>query len=150
MSPPVRTRVHFKSDAFNTTVPKEDFINPTCYGDDVCRWLAGQLQAKGVKCEKESGQEDFGWYLLFQVGDVEHCLVVAYQAMQPPSSGYWIGEVERHRGFILSILGARTLGISESAVTAIHGVLSGSDQIHDVRWHFRKSKDGDSGASSPS
>jgi len=35
----VRRNVIFQSTAFNTSQPKDYFINDCCYGDDVARWL---------------------------------------------------------------------------------------------------------------
>jgi len=53
--------VVFESNAFNTSIEGENFINPGCFGDDVARWLIGQLRADGHVTE-EPRQEDFGWY----------------------------------------------------------------------------------------
>jgi hypothetical protein len=30
-----------------------------------CKWLIEELTKKGVDCDKEPGQEDFGWYFNF-------------------------------------------------------------------------------------
>jgi hypothetical protein len=52
MTAKIRTVVTFESSLFNTSDPKDYFINPCCFGDDVAVWLAQQLRAKGY--EKES------------------------------------------------------------------------------------------------
>jgi len=127
-----RTVATFKSSAFNTSEHREYFINPGCFGDDVARWFAQQLRSKGHQAADEPGQEDFGWYLIFKVANVSHCLVVGYR----PDDAAWIGWLERDRGLVGSLLRRRSRDIQPAAVVAIHEILSGSPQIRDVKWHF--------------
>jgi hypothetical protein len=136
MPEPLRTEVHFRTTGFNTTEPREYFINPCCYGDDLCRWLIAQLRARGIEAEEEPGQEDFGWYLSFHAGGVMHTFVVGYSEEGPTSEGFWRGWLERDAGFIASILGARKRGISSEAADSIHAVLSASTRVRDLTWHF--------------
>jgi hypothetical protein len=58
----MRTCVTFNSAVFNTTQTKDYFINPGCFGDDVCKWLTEEFRANGVETDKGPDQEDFGWY----------------------------------------------------------------------------------------
>src|SRR6266699_3216208 len=44
----VRRNVIFQSTAFNTSEPKDYFINDCCYGDDFARWIMEQLRARGI------------------------------------------------------------------------------------------------------
>jgi hypothetical protein len=127
----MKTVVTFRSDAFNTTEPQEYFINPGCFGDDVAKWLMGQLDAQGVKITGEPSQEDFGWYFTFRVENVKHAFVLGLRH----DDATWIGWVERHRGLMGSMILGRKRGIRPAALRAVHVVLSGSPQIHDVRWH---------------
>ena len=60
-----KTLATFKSNLFNSTETKDYFINPNCFGDDVAKWLLQELRAKGIKTDKEPGQEDFGWFFDF-------------------------------------------------------------------------------------
>src|SRR5215204_1450671 len=39
----MNTVFQFRSTRFNCTVPKDFFINPNCYGDDVAEWLSQKL-----------------------------------------------------------------------------------------------------------
>jgi hypothetical protein len=55
------TVVTSKSAAFNSTGPKGYCINPPCFGDDLAKWLTGELHKRGVARDDCSGQEDFGW-----------------------------------------------------------------------------------------
>ncbi|HET6841139.1 MAG TPA: hypothetical protein VFK06_05550 [Candidatus Angelobacter sp.] len=137
MAIPVKTVVTFKSSAFNMSEPKEYFINPCCFGDDLARWLAGQLRGKGHPADEAPGQEDFGWYFDFSVSGVKHCFVISHLPEGDTEEGAWIGFLERRRGLIAFLLGAHKRGIQPAAVRAIHEVLAGSPQIWDIRWHFR-------------
>src|SRR5262249_17912354 len=111
MTNSLRTVVTFKSRAFNTSEPKGYFVNLCCFGDDLCRWLQQRLQSSGIPTSDELGQEDFGWYFTFQCGSQPYCFVVSYQPGDAVNEGQWIGEVERHVGFLASLLGGRQRGI---------------------------------------
>ena len=142
MTNPLPSVVTFASSAFNTTEPKDHFINPGCFGDDVCRWLIKQLRQMGTRTAEEPGQEDFGWYFTFHASDVEHCFVVGYRP-EDDNKGIWIGTIERHIGLFRSMFGGRQREIRPEALEAIHSALVGSGSIEQVRWHY--SVDLDSG-----
>jgi hypothetical protein len=142
MDTTVKTVVTFKSSAFNVSEPKEHFINPCCFGDDVAAWLTEQLRDKGYQAANIPGQEDFGWYFSFLVDGIEYYFVIGYRPSDENSEGVWIGWLERSRGFIASVLGGRKRGIQAAAARVIHEILASSPQIRDVRWHFRRDFDG--------
>lgn len=131
----IKSVVTFKSFAFNTTEPKEYFINPCCFGDDVAKWLAAQLRSKGYQAAEEPGHEDFGWYFGFSVNDIQHCLVIGYRE-EDNGQGIWVGWVERSRGLMASIFGRRKHGIEGAAAQAIHEVLANDPKIQSIHWHF--------------
>jgi hypothetical protein len=58
METTVKTVVTFKSSAFNMSEPREYFINPSCFGDDLAKWLAEQLRSNGHQASEVPGQED--------------------------------------------------------------------------------------------
>jgi hypothetical protein len=134
--PELRTLVTFSSDAFNTTEPREYFINPCCFGDDVARWLITELKVRGHGVDDEAGQEDFGWYVSFQVDGKPYTFVLGYR--EDDAGSAWIGWLERDAGFLASILGGRSRGIEPAAARALHAILSESPDIRDVRWHHRR------------
>jgi hypothetical protein len=45
METTVKTAVTLKSSTFNMSEPREYFINPGCFGDDLAKWLADQLRS---------------------------------------------------------------------------------------------------------
>jgi hypothetical protein len=140
MNSEIRTVVTFEGTAFNMTEPKDYFINPCCFGDDMAKWLIGELRKEGIETDEKPGQEDFGWYLNFEVAGIGHTFVIGHRPTGESEEGTWIGWLERSRGFS-SLLGGRKRGIQLSAVEIIHRVLSASPLIRDVRWHFQRDFD---------
>jgi hypothetical protein len=55
----VRTLATFESSAFNTSEPREYFVNPGSYGDDLAKWLIAALRKAGLPTDEEPSQEDF-------------------------------------------------------------------------------------------
>lgn len=51
----------FETNRFNLSDQKPHFINPSCFGEDLAHWLAGQLRRRGAACTAPD-QEDWGWY----------------------------------------------------------------------------------------
>ena len=143
MVQPVRTIVTFKNSAFNTSVPKEYFINDCCFGDDVAKWLAEELRRKGHQADETPGQEDFGWYFNFEVSGFNHCFVIGLQSGDTEAENTWIGWVERRRGFGTSLFGGRDRDIHPDACLTIHKALLASPETHSLRWHFKRDFDSD-------
>ena len=125
----MNTVVFFASEAFNHTEPRNYFINPCCFGDDLARWLMEELVEAGIAVEAEPGQEDFGWYFGFSVEDEKYCAVIAGDG-----EGEWYVVVERACGFLGSVFGGRHRNVGRPGVAAIENVLSRSDRIANLRW----------------
>jgi hypothetical protein len=130
----IRRNCIFQSQAFNTSEPKDYFINECCFGDDLARWLIAQLAARGLHTEAEPGQEDFGWYLTFRAGETDYDLVIGYRPAEEGQPGDWMCTLERRAGFMGSIFGARHRGIKPDALEALHAVLSTAPGISNLRW----------------
>lgn len=127
-----KTVLAFQSDAFNTTTTKEYFINPECYGDDVARWLISKLRANGYATDAQPGQEDFGWYLRFEIQGVKHNAVVGYRPDSRDGAGEWICWIERSAGLVGTAFGKRKQVMPE-AVEAISRILSDSPEVFALR-----------------
>ena len=125
-----RTLVTFQSDAFNTSEPKDYFINECCFGDDLAIWMISELQHRQCETDAAPRQEDFGWYFNFKVSGIRHSFLISYRA-DTDESGTWIGWVERN------IFLFRRSGILPEATQAIHEALSNAPQIKNIRWHFQ-------------
>jgi hypothetical protein len=96
--------VTFESAAFNMAEPKEYFINPCCFGDDVAKRLISELRKQGVETDEKPGQEDFGWYLNFRM-NTGHTFVIGHRPNGESEAGTWIGWLERRRSLIGSVVG---------------------------------------------
>jgi hypothetical protein len=141
MYSPIRTVVTFNSQAFNTAEQKSYFINAGCFGDDLAKWLIQELDKRGIKTDDEPGQEDFGWYLNFEIGGTASTFIVGYRPGDKNNAGTWIGWLERNRGFISSLLGRRETDIDLAAAEILHEILSNAPAIQDVRWHWKQDFD---------
>src|SRR5271168_96334 len=139
MDSEIKTVVTFESTAFNMAEPKDYFINPCCFGDDVAMWLIGELRKQGLTTDDKPGQEDFGRYLNFEVTATAHTLVIGHRPTGETEAGTWVGWLERRRGFLGSLMGGgRDRGIHRAAIEAIDRILSNSSLIRDVRWQSRQ------------
>ena len=49
-----------KTDRFNLSVVRSDFINDCCFGEDFSRWLVAAMLEVGIEAHV-LGMEDFGW-----------------------------------------------------------------------------------------
>lgn len=130
----MQPQVTFRSDRFNTAQPREHFIDPECFGDDVAAWLIQELRTRGVDVDPEPGQEDFGWYLRYRVHGAAYCFVLGLipgDAAEPPC---WAGWFERETGFLAALLGGRNRGIPPAAMATVGDVLGSSPIIRDLEW----------------
>ena len=125
----VHTAAHFESTAFNTTEPREYFINDCCFGDDVGRWLIARLQAAGVDVDPEPGQEDFGWFINYRAGGEAFCFVFGWVPDE-----HWWDVIERDCGLLAAFFGGRRRGIGDAGIAPIRNALSDAPEITNVVW----------------
>jgi hypothetical protein len=133
----VKTIVTFKSAGFNMSEPKPYFINPCCFGDDVAKWLARTLRSQGYRAD-EPGQEDFGWYFGFELDHVKYNFVIGHRAGETKEGNQWIGWVERVRNLRELLRGVSKTDVEPFASQTIHKILTESQEIHEIRWHLKK------------
>ena len=139
--PTPRTVVTFQASGFNTSEPRDYFVNPGCFGDDVAHALMKQLRSQGIQTDAEPGQEDFGWFFGYRLDATPYHFVLGYRPEHPPDRGCWIGWIERNAGLIGSLFGARQRGIEPEAVEAIRAAVSSIPTVTEVRWHRRSDFD---------
>jgi hypothetical protein len=149
MQKKLRTEVRFQSSTFNTSEPKDYYINDCCYGDDLCIRLIQELRSLGYLTDETPEQEDFGWGFHYFACSVEHRFLVGYQPGESSYTGKWIGWIERQAGLLGSIFGRRKRGVLPEAATAIHSALSHINSIHDIHWHYPNSSDENDGTDRP-
>src|SRR5438552_209089 len=116
----MRNTVRFNSEKFNSSEPKDYFINPCCFGDDVGQWLRPRLEALGYRtCGPE--QEDWGWYLECARDGVTHTLNIGH--IDEPD-GCWQIVLERPRSLVDRLLG-RNSAIDSQLAADIDAILGG-------------------------
>lgn len=65
---------------------------------------------------------------------VEHCVVIGFQPNDREHGDRWIGSVERHFGFVGSMLGLRNRKVEREAVRVLGSILGKSNEIEFVGW----------------
>lgn len=149
----LRTIITFQSTAFNTSNELPHFINPGCYGEDLCLYLAEKFQQAGWQCQ-QPGQEDFGWYLNFTCDADKYCLVCGFRPGQEEAlsnqentadQGLWIIQIEHAVGFLASIFGGRNRNIDSKVLEKMGEILAACPELTNLRWHlaadFNKGKE---------
>jgi hypothetical protein len=134
-----RNVVTFRCPSFNTTQQKEKFINGGNFGDDVAEWVATELEKRGAKVDREDdfpGQEDFGWYVDFQLGESPFTFVIGHRP-EEDGSVEWVGWMERQCGLVGSLFGGRNRRIDPQSVETIHSILKARTGITAIRWHLK-------------
>ncbi|HTI71111.1 MAG TPA: hypothetical protein VMF06_14170 [Candidatus Limnocylindria bacterium] len=134
----MKTEVHFLSTHFNIFKPRDYFINEGCFGDDLAQRLIVQLRSQGIATDDAPGQEDFGWYFHFQIERISHTFVVGFQPNDAVAGDQWIGTIERKRGMLGYLVGARHRGILPRAIEAIDLALKAIPEIRSVSWHEKE------------
>jgi hypothetical protein len=130
----METSFEFKSTYFNNSVPKDDFVNPGCYGDDLAVWLIEKLKDSGVETVSGPEPEDYGWYFKFRISGIEYCVVVGFQPNDVETGDCWLGWIERDVAFLQSLFGGRHRGIAPEAVEAIDSVLRSAPEVNGLKW----------------
>jgi hypothetical protein len=129
----IQNCVIFRTSAFNTTVPKNYFNNPSCFGDDAARWIMVELGIRGFHTDVEPNQQDFGWYFTFEAAGIRHHAVIGYRPAAYGGEGEWICWVERKAGVFGAVF-KMTKKVKPEAVKAIQEVLSSSPAVKVVKF----------------
>ena len=143
----------FQSDLFNNSEERDYFINPDCFGDDVCKFVIEKLSSAGIDCDKAPRQEDWGWYFRFQFGSQKYTFNCSFRPDCGEESGdqAWICFLECVER-CLPVFHKPKKDIPLDAVKEIHLALASTDNIFDIKWHesreFDKNNE-ESGVNSP-
>jgi hypothetical protein len=127
--------VTFRSAAFNTSTPEKHFISRRAYGSDLANWLIYELTRHDAAVEPMIGQRDNGWIVRFRFGGATYDFLARYRGGTD-----WVGFLERRRGLVSRLFQRPQKNVEFAAVKLIDAVLSSSELISDIRWHYDESE----------
>jgi hypothetical protein len=125
--------VTFRTSRFNQTEVRPHFINDNCFGDDCAAWLVTGLRGREWADASEPWQEDWGWQ--FSAARAGHQYLVSVGLMEEDEPA-WLVHVQEYTGWLTRIRGKAGPSALRDLVLALHGVLSGVDDVRHIRWHF--------------
>ena len=79
------------------------------------------------------GQKDAGWIVRFRFRGATYDFLARYRGPD------WVGLLERRRGIVGRLFHGRQKNVQFDAVRLIDAVLSSSELISDIRWHYGES-----------
>jgi hypothetical protein len=129
-----RTCVTFQSSRFNSTEPRDYYVNPDCFGDDVCRLFSEELRNHQIKSE-DPIPEDWGWRLYVKSADGKFSLNTNYHV-----DGFWLLFVKAHNDGLLNLFRKQERGVPLELTRMVNSILMASGAT-DVAWHIEQEFD---------
>ena len=118
-----------KTERFNLSVVKPDFINDCCFGEDFSEWLVAALTENEVEADMIC-MEDFGWANAAAYQGDSYLMCVAGNSDEDPLTpnlGTWHVMLDRAgRTFLQKLLGTNKESASDPIVAKIVQVLRDS------------------------
>ncbi len=115
--------VTFRSTAFNTSTPEKHFVSRRAYGGDLANWLIYELARHDAAVDPMIGQKDAGWIVRFRFRGATYDFLARYRG-GPDWVGFFHGQQKN---------------VEFDAVRLIDAVLSSSELISDIQWHYDES-----------
>ncbi len=125
----------FETARFNLSEPKEYFINPGCFGEDLIGWLSEELKAHGVVTQRIY-QEDWGWEMEVRHGGTTYFIGAEGTPRRDPAApneGEWRIFVERRRSILDRALGRNKMSTTDPLLWMIESTLHAESDIRNVR-----------------
>ena len=122
--------VTFRSTAFNTSTPEKHFISLRSYGGDLANWLINELTRRDAAAQPMIAQQDAGWVVRFRFRGANYDFLVRFRDPD------WVGLFERRRGIVGRLLRQQQKNVEFDALVLMDSMLSSSELISDVRWHY--------------
>ena len=130
-----RKDILFKTDRFNLSIEKENFINSCCFGEDLANWLREVMISKGISVD-EPGQEDYGWYLGAEFNGITYFIGVSGNADEEDSQsnkGEWRLMIENKRSLGDKLFGKNKLAEDDQLVLLVINELKAQADFSGVR-----------------
>lgn len=121
----MRIVISCKTDRFNLSVMKNNFINDSSYGEDFAKWLANKLNQDPTQCVVEE-LLSFGWHCSLAYEDSYYSLYIngySDDVLNHPNQGTWRIKIERERSIFEKLLLRNLITINDEAVVLISKML---------------------------
>jgi hypothetical protein len=124
----------FRTDRFNLSKVRENFINPCYFGEDLASWLRSRLVSIIVEAS-EPYQEDWGWELPVKHGNDSYYLCISGNADEPGSgdSGEWRILVEKKRSLWERVTRRITIREDDPLVSLLEQIFASESRIGGLR-----------------
>ena len=145
----LRTCATFQSSRFNTTEPREYFLNPGCFGDDCAQWLVALLRTAGVPGVAEPWQEDWGWQTRAELESTRVLISIGLVPADPP---HWLLMLDEERSLRARLFGRAHPQVVVRLAEAIHRGLAAEQTTRALRWYTKADWDAgrlDQGVATP-
>ena len=129
-----RKDILFKTDRFNLSIEKENFINSCCFGEDLATWLREVMIFKGISVN-EPGQEDWGWYLGAELKGIKYLIGISGNADEEDgqsNNGEWRLMIENKRSLGEKLFGKNKLAEDDQLVLLILNELKVQADFSDI------------------
>lgn len=125
--------IECKTDRFNLSDVKEDFINDCCFGEDFSNWITEELTKNGAQSDVVC-MEDFGWFNAVESNNQIYGLAISgYSEEQEdnPNYGSWFLSFDKNRKFKEVIFGKNKESKDEPIFELVIKILTegGFDQV---------------------
>jgi len=121
----------FVSTYFRVEAGEDDMTNPGIYGQSLARWIAAQLQARGIEV-KDTIAEDWGWCVVVRTSPIR--LNVAVSNVEE-STTRWRVFAFAERGLLQMFKGSGDLKREAAALREqLDAVLQAAPEISDLVW----------------
>jgi hypothetical protein len=126
----------FATNRFNLSEPKEHFINPGCFGEDLAGWLRTKLLERGIPT-LQPGQEDWGWYIESRLGAASYFIGVGGivgESATSSNEGEWRIMIEKRRSLWEKLSGRGKTSYDDPIFAVIREILEGEPEFKNVRY----------------
>ena len=100
----------------------------------MANWLIYELARRDAAVEPMIGQRDTGWIVRFRFHGATYDFLARYRGGPD-----WVGFLERSRGILGRLFHGPQKNVEFDALRLIDAVLSSSELISDIRWHYDES-----------
>jgi hypothetical protein len=130
-----RKDILFKTERFNLSIVKKNFINPCCFGEDLATWARELMISRGMSVAGPE-QEDWGWYLDAELEGIKYFIGISGNADEEDgqsNNGEWRIMIENKRSLGEKLFGKNKLSEDDRLVVLLLNEVKAQADFSDVR-----------------